>query len=88
MKNTVDKTNRRRLQGEVVSNKMDKTAVVLVERTEIHPKYHKRYTTSQRYKAHDADNSAQVGDKVVIEEARPMSRDKRWRIVQDAKKSE
>ncbi|MBU0613751.1 30S ribosomal protein S17 [Patescibacteria group bacterium] len=75
------KNERRRLKGVVVSNKMDKTAVVRVERTAVHSKYLKRYTLSKKYKAHDENNSAQIGDAVTIEETRPLSKDKRWRIV-------
>lgn len=72
---------RRRLSGTVVSDKMDKTVVVRVDRTVVHPKYLKRYTVSKRYKAHDEENAFKTGDAVVIEEARPMSKDKRFRVV-------
>lgn len=71
----------RRLTGVVVSAKMQKTIVVLVERMKEHTKYHKRYVQSQRYKVHDAEAVAKVGNTVVIEECRPISRDKRWRLV-------
>lgn len=74
-------TTRRRLKGIVVSNKMDKTAVVRVDRTVVHAKYLKRFMISKKYKAHDPNNEAQVGQEVTIEETRPLSRDKRWRIV-------
>jgi small subunit ribosomal protein S17 len=73
---------RRRLQGTVVSNKMDKTAVVRVEQLKAHPLYHKVMRRHKRYKAHDDANAAQVGDVVVIEECRPISRDKCWHIVE------
>ncbi|MDP2631928.1 MAG: 30S ribosomal protein S17 [Candidatus Uhrbacteria bacterium] len=73
---------RRRLIGTVVSDKMDKTVVVRVQRAMVHPKYNKRYTVSQKFKAHDSLNSAKIGDKVTIEETRPISKDKHWRIVQ------
>ncbi|RMD51786.1 30S ribosomal protein S17 [Candidatus Parcubacteria bacterium] len=76
-----DKKNRRRLQGTVVSDKMDKTVVVRVDRATISKKYLKRIVKSKRYKAHDENNAAKVGDVVVIEECRPLSKDKRWRIV-------
>ena len=76
-----EKRTKRRLQGVVVSDKMDKTAVVRVDRTVIHSKYLKRFTVSKKYKAHDEDNAFHVGDSVTIEECRPMSKDKRWRIV-------
>lgn len=75
-------TKRRRLKGVVVSNKMEKTAVVEVDRTVLHSKYLKRFTKSKRYKAHDEENSAKVGEKVVIEECRPLSKDKSWRIIE------
>ncbi len=76
-----EKRTKRRLQGVVVSDKMDKTAIVRVDRTVIHSKYLKRFTISKRYKAHDEANAFHVGDVVTIEECRPLSRDKRWRIV-------
>jgi len=72
---------RRRLIGVVVSNKMDKTAVVQIDRTIMHSKYLKRFTKSKKYKAHDPENAAQIGQRVVIEESRPISKDKTWRIV-------
>lgn len=72
---------RRRLQGVVVSDKMMKTVVVRVERMKLHPKYKKRYTVSSNFKAHDEKREYHVGDKVIIEETRPISKDKRWRVV-------
>lgn len=78
-------SNRRRLNGEVVSNKMDKTVVVRVDRTVIHSKYLKRFTVSKKYKAHDEQNQCQVGDVVTIEETRPFSKTKNWRVVTKAK---
>ncbi len=74
-------TSRRRLQATVVSDKMEKTVVVRIDRTVVHPKYLKRYTKSKRLKAHDAENTCKEGDKVTIEESRPLSKDKRWRVV-------
>ena len=74
-------TTRRRLQGTVVSDKMEKTVVVRIDRTIVHPKYLKRYTKSKRVKAHDPQNAYATGDQVVIEETRPLSKDKRWRVV-------
>jgi small subunit ribosomal protein S17 len=68
--------------GVVVSTKMDKTAVVSVERRYPHPLYHKIVRSTKRYKAHDVDNSAVLGDVVRIEETRPISKDKRWRIAE------
>jgi len=73
---------RKTMIGTVVSTKMDKTAVVLVERRFPHPLYHKIVRSTKRYKAHDADNSAVLGDVVRIEETRPISKDKRWRIAE------
>lgn len=72
---------RRRLIGVVTSNKMTKTVVVRVDRTVMHAKYQKRYAMSQSYKAHNVDETVQIGDQVEIEETRPMSGGKRWRVV-------
>lgn len=73
--------SKRKIQGIVVSDKMDKTRVVKVDRLVRHAKYEKFYKTSKKFKAHDEKNETKVGDSVTIEEARPMSREKRWRIV-------
>jgi small subunit ribosomal protein S17 len=70
--------NRRRLQGTVVSNKMDKTVKVRVESTERHPLYGKIIRTHKHYLAHDESNALQVGDVVRMVESRPLSRHKRW----------
>ena len=67
-----------------MSDKMDKTVVVSVDRTVVHPKYLKRYTVSKRYKVHDPENTAKTGDEVTIEETRPLSKGKRWRLVNTA----
>jgi len=75
------KQHKRRLHGQVVSDKMKKTVVVRIDRLKSHPKYHKQYRVSKRYKAHDEKNEYHVGDKVVIEETRPYSREKRWRVI-------
>jgi small subunit ribosomal protein S17 len=64
----------------VVSDKMDKTVVVVVERIVQHPKYKKRLKRRLRLKAHDEKNDCNVGDRVVIAETRPLSRDKRWAV--------
>ena len=72
---------KRKLEGVVVSDKMDKTAVVLVKRLKEHPKYKKRYWVSKRFKAHDEKNEYKIGDRVVIEETRPLSKEKRWKII-------
>jgi small subunit ribosomal protein S17 len=71
----------RRLEGVVVSDKMSKTRVVEVTRSKFHPKYLKHYTLSSKFKAHDEGNLYKIGDRVVIEETRPISRDKRFRII-------
>ncbi len=74
----------RRLKGEVVSDKMDKTIVVRVDRVKVHPKYKKRYTVSEKYKAHDERNLHKVGDMVEITASRPRSKTKRWRVIYSA----
>jgi len=68
--------------GIVVSDKMDKTIVVKIERKAKHPLYGKTVKITKKYKAHDEESVAKVGDKVLITETRPLSRDKRWRLVQ------
>jgi len=68
--------------GVVVSDKMDKTIVVKIVRTWKHPLYKKIVKSSKKYKAHDEENAAKVGDKVKITETRPISKDKRWRLVE------
>lgn len=82
--NATTKTAVRTFTGVVTSDKMDKTIVVRVDRTVMHPKYNKRYVRSAKYKVHDEKNEAKVGDKVTFAECRPMSRDKRWRLVKNA----
>ncbi|MEQ9359658.1 30S ribosomal protein S17 [Coleofasciculus chthonoplastes] len=66
--------------GLVVSNKMDKTVVVAVENRSPHPKYGKIIVNTKRYKAHDEENRCQEGDRVRIQETRPLSRTKRWQV--------
>jgi small subunit ribosomal protein S17 len=75
-------TKRRTKVGRVVSDKMDKTVVVSVERLRRHPIYKRVVRLSTKFKAHDEDNSAHVGDTVRIEESRPLSADKRWKVVE------
>lgn len=75
------KVLKRRFDGIVVSDKMEKTITVRVDQVKIHPKYKKRYTASKKYKAHDGQNKFKVDDKVVIEECRPISKDKKWRVI-------
>jgi small subunit ribosomal protein S17 len=70
------------IQGTVVSNKMEKTIVVSVESKKKHRLYHKVVGVTERYKAHDDDNSCKLGDVVRIMECRPMSKDNRWRVVE------
>ncbi|PIP18017.1 MAG: 30S ribosomal protein S17 [Parcubacteria group bacterium CG_4_10_14_0_8_um_filter_35_7] len=72
---------KRTFKGIVVSDKMDKTVVVRVDRVKLHPKYQKRYKVSKRYKVHDEKNKCKSGDKVLFSECRPLSKEKRWRII-------
>ncbi|MBP8980006.1 MAG: 30S ribosomal protein S17 [Syntrophobacterales bacterium] len=72
--------NRRTISGVVISDKMDKTIVVRVERLVKHPVFHKYIRQFVKYKAHDEANECRVGDKVVIVESRPLSKEKRWRM--------
>jgi small subunit ribosomal protein S17 len=75
--------NERKVQiGKVVSDKMDKTIVVSVETYKKHPLYHKRIKYTKKFKAHDENNQAKIGDTVKIMETRPLSKDKRWRLVE------
>ncbi|MCO6452831.1 MAG: 30S ribosomal protein S17 [Caldilineales bacterium] len=73
---------RKVLTGIVVSNKMDKTVVVRVERTHRHPLYGKVVRTHKKYHAHDENNSCEIGDQVRILESRPLSKTKRWVVVE------
>ncbi len=68
--------------GKVVSDKMDKTIVVAVERSTRHPLYGKIIRKTKKYKVHDEENACRIGDKVRIMETRPLSKDKRWRLVE------
>lgn len=72
---------KRKLSGRVTKNKMDKTVVVEVVRYSPHPMYKKYVRTRAHYKAHDAENTCNVGDRVEILESRPLSRQKRWKVV-------
>lgn len=78
----VERTARKLRIGMVVSDKMEKTVVVKIDRRMPHPVYGKMVTRSKRLKAHDEENSAKVGDTVRIMETRPLSKDKRWRLVE------
>jgi small subunit ribosomal protein S17 len=75
-------------EGLVVSDKMDKTAVVAVETRKVHPLYKKAIRFTKKYKAHDADNACKIGDKVKIVETRPLSKEKRWRVTEIMSKGE
>jgi small subunit ribosomal protein S17 len=72
---------RKKFSGVVVSSKMDKTIVVRVDRVKIDPKYGKRYTASKKYKVHDEKNKYKEDEKVSFVECRPLSKDKRWRVL-------
>ncbi|MEI6610352.1 MAG: 30S ribosomal protein S17 [Deltaproteobacteria bacterium] len=74
--------NKRTIKGVVISDKMDKTIVVKAERLVKHPIFHKYVRKHVKYKAHDEKNECKSGDTVVIIEARPMSKDKRWRMLE------
>ncbi len=81
------RTNRKTFVGRVVSDKMDKTVVVLVETIQKHPLYGKYVKKRKKYKAHDEENSCRVGDIVRIVETRPLSKEKRWRVVEILERS-
>ncbi len=83
---TENTKNRKNFQGTVVSHRMDKTAVARVDRIKAHSKYRKRYRTSKKYKVHDEKNECKTGDIVIFEECRPISKEKRWRLVKIVKK--
>ena len=76
------KERKRVLVGRVLSNRMDKTVVVRVERRRRHRLYGKVITTRKKYKAHDAENACQIGDLVKMIESRPLSREKRWTVTE------
>ena len=77
-----DRGIRKSRTGIVVSDKMDKTIVVEIVRKSKHPLYGKTVKTTKSYKAHDEENTAKIGDKVLITETRPISKQKRWRLVE------
>ena len=79
---TLNRTSRKTRIGTVVSDKMDKTVVVSIERRVQHPVYGKMIRRTKRLKAHDENNDAKKGDTVRIMETRPLSKDKRWRLVE------
>lgn len=83
----MDKTRRKTRAGVVVSDKMQKTIVVRIERSTRHPLYKKTIRRYKKFKAHDENNSAKTGDVVKIMETRPLSKEKRWRLLEILKKN-
>src|SRR3974390_1917625 len=79
---TAERTNRKERVGEVIANKMTKTIIVRVERRFPHPKFKKVVTGYRKFYAHDEKSEAKVGDRVRIQETRPLSKTKRWRLVE------
>lgn len=77
---------KRTLKGKVVSDKMDKTVVVNVERLKNHPLYHKKYKVSNKFMVHDEKGECKEGDIIEIEETRPLSKNKRWQVKQSGEK--
>ncbi|MBI4991924.1 MAG: 30S ribosomal protein S17 [Candidatus Harrisonbacteria bacterium] len=71
----------RKLQATVVSDKMKKTVVVAITSLKLHPKYKKYFKVTKKFKAHDENNEYKVGDQVIIQETRPMSKEKRWVVI-------
>jgi small subunit ribosomal protein S17 len=88
MAEAAQRGRRKTLVGVVVSDKMQKTVVVAVERLVAHPRYGKRLRRTKRYKAHDEHGIAHVGDQVLLMETRPLSKEKRWRVVSILRKAE
>ena len=78
---------RKVITGKVVSDKMEKTVVVAVESRVTHPRYKRIIRRTRKFKAHDADNSCHIGDKVKLVETRPLSKEKRWRVVEILERS-
>lgn len=72
---------KKQLKGIIISNKMQKTVVVEVERIKESPKYKRRYKVHKKYKAHDEKEEYKIGDRVIIKECRPLSKGKRWRVI-------
>jgi small subunit ribosomal protein S17 len=79
--------NKKQLTGSIVSNKMDKTVVVLVERMVKHPLYQKIIRRRAKFAAHDENNQCGIGDKVCITESKPISRTKKWRVTKIVEKA-
>ncbi len=76
-----EKRKNRLFKGRVISDKMDKTIVVLVSRLKKHPRYQKRYKVDKKYKVHDEENKYKAGDRLIIKESRPISKTKKWQVV-------
>ena len=87
MSEVTERNNRKTREGVVVSDKMDKTVVVAVTTKVKHPLYNKTVNKTAKFKAHDEANECGVGDKVEIEETRPLSKEKRWRLVRIIEKA-
>ena len=83
----MERSNRKVYRGTVISNKMDKTITVIVETKKTHPLYGKRVKYSKKFKAHDENNEANIGDKVEIMETRPLSATKRFRLIKIVEKA-
>lgn len=77
----MNNSKKRKLIGIVVSDKMQKTRVVKIDRLKKHPKYLKYFKVSKKFKAHDENNEYKVGDKVIIEQSKPISKEKKWVII-------
>ncbi len=84
---TEKRRNKKILVGRVVGNKMEKTVVIRIERRKLHPLYKKYITRTKKIKAHDEGNLCQIGDLVKVVESRPLSKDKRWRLVEILEKA-
>lgn len=83
-----ERGKRKVLTGKVVSNKMEKTVVVAVETLVRHPLYQRIIRRTQKFKAHDENNSCRIGDKVKLMETRPLSKEKRWRVIEILERAE
>jgi small subunit ribosomal protein S17 len=83
----MEKRNRKTLVGTVVSNKMEKTIVIRIERRKLHPLYKKYITRTKKIKVHDEGNLCQIGDLVKVIESRPLSKDKHWSLLEVLEKA-
>ncbi|MCI5642753.1 30S ribosomal protein S17 [Peptoniphilus sp. AGMB00490] len=84
----MERNSRKTITGIVVSDKMDKTIVVKTETLKNHPIYKKRFKKTTKFKAHDENNECGIGDRVKLMETRPLSKDKRWRLVEIIEKAQ